>query len=210
MIYGTAYGVALNDRQQLESLGDDLLQPPYRGLPVAPIVYIKPRNCFALGGASVPIPRSLDAVAIAPTIAVHFGRDVTEGDDPWAGIAAACLALDVSQPHDSYYRPAIRERCRDRFLPLGDFASFDAPLEMARIETYIDEVPVHCWAMDRLARPIGRLVSDLAAFMTLKAGDLLLVGLPGDAPTASAGQAIRVTTPGLPSLHTSIVWEAAQ
>ena len=47
MIAGTAYGVALNDREQRMRLAAAFEGPPYGKPPQRPVLYIKPRNCLA-------------------------------------------------------------------------------------------------------------------------------------------------------------------
>lgn len=200
MIAGTAYGVVLNDREELAKLRPVFMEPPYKAPPSAPVVYIKPRNCFASCGAAVQLDHDVQHVTIASTLALFFGRDAsqTSENSGLRYVDAACLAIDVSVSHDSYYRPPIAQRCRDKFLPLGGFAAVPAlPLE---IVTHVDGVEAHRWSLDRLARPIGKLIADLTSFMTLRAGDLLMVGLPGDAPGASRGQSVTVRATGLRDL----------
>src|SRR5690349_3216364 len=128
MIPGAAYGVALNDRLQLDQRAADFQEPPYGAAPRAPVLYIKPRNCFGFGGAPVPVPEELAEVEAAPPIALLFAHDLAQAEpaDVRAAVGGACLALDVCEPHQNYSRPAIRERCRDGFLPLGAFAPFPA------------------------------------------------------------------------------------
>src|SRR5271168_5292211 len=135
---GAAYGVALNDQRQLTGLGRALDAPPYSAPPKAPVLYIKPRNCFSFDAAPTVLPPDLETVQVAATIAMLFVRDLTRAwpDDVWSAIGAACLALDVSEPIDSFYRPAIRQQCRDGFLPLGDFAP--VPESWGEIVTTLD------------------------------------------------------------------------
>ena len=121
-------------------------------------------------------------------------------------MAASALALDVSLPGGDYYRPDIARRCRDGFLPLGEFGDVSIPDE---IVTSVDDVVVHRWSLSRLVRDPTTLITDLSSFMTLRAGDILLVGLPGDAPTARAGQRIKVEAANMTPLSTLIVGEAA-
>ena len=207
MIAGTVYGVVLNDSAQLAAMDSAFRRPPYGRSPTAPVLYIKPRNCVAPGGP-VPLPNDLDEVEIAGTAALLFGRDLRRSDDVDArsAIAAACLALDVSAPHADYYRPAIPHRCRDGFLPVGRWAAVP---EFAGLDivTSRNGQEVHRWSLDRLVRPAAALAAELSQFMTLGAGDLLLLGLPGDAPSARAGDMIEVTAEGLPPLRTLIVPE---
>jgi 5-oxopent-3-ene-1,2,5-tricarboxylate decarboxylase/2-hydroxyhepta-2,4-diene-1,7-dioate isomerase len=209
-IAGTAYGVALNDKLELESLGEAFAQAPYKAPPRAPVLYIKPRSCFSYGGAPVPLPADLEEVQVAATVGLQFARDVTGASpaDVRAAVGAVCLALDVSEPCPSFYRPAIRQQCRDGFLPLAHFA--DMPASFAQIVTEIDGREVHRWSLDRLARPLETAICEISAFMTLRAGDLLLIGIAGDAPRARAGQIVTVRSEGLASLKTAIVPEADQ
>jgi 5-oxopent-3-ene-1,2,5-tricarboxylate decarboxylase / 2-hydroxyhepta-2,4-diene-1,7-dioate isomerase len=77
------------------------------------------------------------------------------------------------------------------------------------IETWIDGQHAHSWHLDRLVRGPAQLISDLAEFMTLRAGDVLLIGLPDDGPLVHAGQSLRVSADGLPVLVARLVENAA-
>ncbi|HEX7761616.1 MAG TPA: fumarylacetoacetate hydrolase family protein [Caulobacteraceae bacterium] len=208
MISGAAYGVVLNDARQRERLAEAFCAPPYRAPPKAPVLYIKPRNCFRFGGAPVPLPPELAEVEVAATLGLLLARDLAAAEpaDVWASVGAMCLAIDVCEPHDSFYRPAVRQRCRDGFLPLGPFTA-SSP-QVGEIITDIDGGEAHRWSLDRLHRPIETLAAEISAFMTLCAGDLLLVGLAGDAPRARAGQTVTVRARGLPSLTTRLEAES--
>ncbi|HTK36531.1 MAG TPA: fumarylacetoacetate hydrolase family protein [Caulobacteraceae bacterium] len=202
MFSGTAYGVALNDRRQLEARADSFHQPPYGRPPEAAVLYIKPRTCVTAGGAPTPLPPELGEVEIASTLALLFGGSPGAKSPD---VSAVCLALDVSEWHQDFYRPAIRQRCRDGFLPLGRWTS--PQTTYGDLVTEIDGREVHRWSLDRLFRPIDALVAELHAYLDFSPGDLLLVGLPGDAPRAALGQSVVVRSEGLPSLQTTIVAE---
>lgn len=204
MISGTAYGVVLNDRDEIAALGGTLQEAPYKAPPAWPVVYIKPRNCFSFAGAPIPLEPGFSQLCLAPTLAVLFGRDASHvsADTAFAHIAAACLTLDVATSRESYYRPAIAQSCRDGFLPLGAFAPL--PRRPEEIVTRIDEQIAHRWSLSRLVRPAATLIAELSSYMTFRAGDVLLVGLPGDAPHAKLGQTIQVSALGLPTLTTRI------
>lgn len=200
----TAYGVVLNDRTELTAHANALQAHPYNAPPKAPVIYIKPAPCLAFGGASVKMPPGETELKLSPTIALFFGRPSVEGG--LEAVAAAALALDVSLPGGDYYRPDIARRCRDGFLPLGDFGPVQLPDE---IITSIDDKIVHRWSLSRLSRSPAALIAELSDFMTLQAGDLLLVGLPADAPIARVGQRVRIEAKPLVSLSTVIMEEAA-
>ncbi len=200
MLAGTVYGVVLNDRDERALLADAFTAPPYKAPPEAPVVYIKPRNCFSRSGADVFVGD--DEVEVAATLGLLIGRDVTQTsvEDALSHVASACLALDVTLQHDSYYRPVVPLRCRDGFLPVGDFKPFGSSVLSADIVTEIDGQSVHRWSTARLVRDAATLIADLSEFMTLAAGDLLLIGLPHDAPRVKAGQSVTVTSGRLPAL----------
>ena len=202
MIVGSVYGVVLNDREQNAALAGAFAEKPYAAAPKAPVLYIKPHNTLRFDGAAVPVPEGMAALEAAGTIALLFG------DEPNRPVAAA-LALDVCEPHASYYRPAIRQRCRDGFLPMGGFVPFDLEaLVAAPIETWIDGAVAHRWSLARLVREIPALIADVGAFMTLADGDVLLVGLAGDAPRVGVGARVELRHAALPTLTADFAQEA--
>lgn len=204
-IGGNIYGVALNDSAELAQLAPDFETKPYLAPPQAPVVYMKPRSAIGRGAVSV---RPQEILRAAPTLALLFSRDAARctAEAALHCIGAVCLALDISEPQVSYYRPAIAQANRDGFLALGDWMP---PLLPKAIETRIDGILAHSWSLDRLARDPSRLVADLSDFMTLRAGDALLIGLPGDAPHVRGGQHLSVSAPGLPALEIKLEETAA-
>jgi 5-oxopent-3-ene-1,2,5-tricarboxylate decarboxylase/2-hydroxyhepta-2,4-diene-1,7-dioate isomerase len=192
MIAGAVYGVVLNDQAQIAALGEQLREPPYGRPPVAPVMYIKPRTCIRTFGAATPVAAELGELEAAATLGLLF--------DDRGGIGAACLALDVSEPHASYYRPAIRQRCRDGFLPLGAATAFSEAMASTEILTRVNGRIAHRWSLDRLVRDIPTLIADIGSFMTFQPGDLLLAGLAGDAPKVRVGDRVEVEAAGLPTL----------
>ncbi|MCB9954872.1 MAG: fumarylacetoacetate hydrolase family protein [Caulobacterales bacterium] len=208
MIVGTIYGVALNDAEEIERLRTSFSAAPYNAPPLSPIVYIKPRMCATTFGAAIPLPKDESELKLAATVALTIGRDASrvEAGKAMHHVASAGLALDVAIPFESYYRPPVANIARDGFLPLGATGAVGIPDE---IVTAIDDLDVHCWKLSRLVRSPAQLIADLSQFMTLRAGDLILVGLPGDAPRARLGQRIRVTAHGMAQLTTLIATENA-
>jgi 5-oxopent-3-ene-1,2,5-tricarboxylate decarboxylase/2-hydroxyhepta-2,4-diene-1,7-dioate isomerase len=202
MMAGNIYGVVLNDRPQLAQMADDFAIPPYKKPPEAPVLYIKTRNCLAPGGGDVALDADLAQVEIAPTLGLLFSCAATKvsRENALACVAGACLALDISEPEASYYRPTVRQCCRDRFLPFGNFSAFDSRFLTTDITTSVNGTALHVWSLERLARDAATLIADVSSFMTLAAGDLLLIGLPHDAPRASPGDRVQISCAGLSPL----------
>lgn len=202
MIAGTIYGAVVNDAAERALLADAFVEAPYRAAPAAPVLYIKPRNCLVPSGSTVMIAAELADVTVAATIGLVFDRDTRNVDlaNAFDGVAAAALVLDLFEPVTSHYRPTVRQRCRDGFIPVGAMVPFNAALLDGEIVTRIDGVEAHRCSLQRAVRDAAMLIADVSSFMTLAAGDMLMLGVAHDAPTARAGQRLSVTAPGFAPL----------
>jgi 5-oxopent-3-ene-1,2,5-tricarboxylate decarboxylase/2-hydroxyhepta-2,4-diene-1,7-dioate isomerase len=211
--WGTVYGTLLNDAEALAALGDAVHQAPYKAPPQAPVLYIKPRNCHAGHGDAIVVPAGVPALEMGAALGMVFGRDacrVREAD------ALGCLAgytvcNDVSVPHASFYRPSLRFKCRDTFLPIGpgitDAAQVCDP-DALGLRVEIDGRTALRVDAPRWIRGAARLIAEVSAFMTLRAGDVLMLGVPHGAPRARAGQRVSVTIDGIGTLANPLVAEA--
>jgi len=214
MIEGTVYGVALNDRRELARLAGQFAASPYKEPPRAPVLYIKPRNTYAPHGAAVPVPAEIAEIEASAAIAVLFGRDATAVSESEAVdcVLGYSLAIDLSEPAGSYYRPAISEKCRDGFLPIGPHLvaaeKIDDPGALT-VELEIDGRPAGALPMAELARSIPKLIAEISAFMTFRRGDVLLTGLTPPGARARLGSRISAVAPGLGRLDCTLVPEAA-
>jgi 5-oxopent-3-ene-1,2,5-tricarboxylate decarboxylase/2-hydroxyhepta-2,4-diene-1,7-dioate isomerase len=193
----TVYGVALNFRAELESLGEQLERDPYKKPPVAPILYLRPRNTWNVPGAPIQLPADATQLKMAGTIGAVIGLVPNR-------VAGYVAVNDVSIPHASYFRPAIRQRCRDGFCVIGSEVTERAPSEI-RISVNGE---LRCRAsIADLVRPIHRLIADISEFLTLLPGDIVLIGEPPDAPLARAGDRVRIEIDGLPPIENEVVPE---
>ncbi len=206
---GTVYGTLLNFRGALAALGDSVNQPPLKAPPKAPILYIKPRNTFAADGDAVWLPDGVDALEFGASLALVIGRTacrVAERDalDVIAGYA---IANDVSVPHQPYYRPSLRFKCRDGYCPIGAVVPHSAvpdPDALA-ITVEVDGEVVQRAHTSTLIRPVAKLLADVTEFMTLSRGDLLLIGVPEGAPRLRAGQRATIRIDGIGELRNQVV-----
>ena len=200
MFAGTAYCTALNDRRQLEALDSAFHEAPYGAPPKAPVLYMKPGHCVVPGGSTIAFPAGCDALGVAATIALQW--TVT-------GPTAVRLAIDLSVPHESFYRPAVAELACDGFLPVGPAIALPADLATLDIVTEIDGDEVYRWNLSSLFRDIPTLIADVTVFMTPMPGDMLLVGTPGDRPLARGGSVIRVSATGFAPLEVRLAGAGA-
>lgn len=198
------YGVILNDRQSLERIGP-LDGAPYKGAPKAPALYIKPANTVCAQGAAVRLPKGSPSVEVAGAIGLVMGRAAGRLTlaNALEAVSEVVLVADLSLPHDSYYRPPIREKCFDGSLPVGPRAKI-ADIEALVVTTQVDGVEVERFALADLLRDPARLLVDVTEFMTLGAGDVLLTGVHYHAPQAGRGSRVEIHAEGVGALSFSI------
>jgi len=203
-VSGTVYGVILNDQASLQKIGS-LDEAPYKGAPKAPVLYLKPANTHACCGSAVQLPSGADSVEVAATVGLVMGRAAARlnADTALDAVAGVVLAADLSLPHASYYRPAIREKCFDGSLPM---CSVKPVVDLAGLTlvTEIDGQVVDTRSLNDLIRSPAKLLADVSEWMTLSQGDVLLVGVRYMAPQAKAGSAVRISAEGLGSLNFTI------
>ena len=199
LVEGSVYGVALNFKAAFAALGDAVNRDPYKKPPVAPVLYLKPANTWIPNGAPIPCPPGVQ-LSMGGTLGVVIDRA-----QPGL-IGGYRIVNSVSIPHASYYRPAIREQCRDGFCPIGEEVkkSALADADAAVIRIFVNGELRAANSTANLVRGVARLIADISEFMTLQTGDLLLPGEPDNAPLAGAGDHVRVEIDGLGSLENPV------
>jgi 5-oxopent-3-ene-1,2,5-tricarboxylate decarboxylase/2-hydroxyhepta-2,4-diene-1,7-dioate isomerase len=118
-------------------------------------------------------------------------------------VAGIVIAADLSLPHASYYRPAIREKCFDGSLPLSSVKPL-VDLANLQLRTEFDGLLVEQRSLADLVRDPVQLLVDVTEFMTLAEGDVLLVGVSYQAPQVAAGSRVQISAEGVGSLQFSI------
>lgn len=208
--YATVYGVILNDRASVQALGD-LDSAPYKGAPQAPVLYIKPANTHARSGASIALPSGSNSVEVGATLGLVLGQAAArrEPGNALDGVRGLVLAADLSLPHASYYRPAIREKCWDNSLVLGAMLPL-VDVAGLTLMTEVDGQRVDTRSLADLVRAPAQLLAEVSDWMTLNAGDVLLLGVRYQAPQAAAGSHVRISAYGpdgvaLGSVHCTLV-----
>ncbi|HME41048.1 MAG TPA: fumarylacetoacetate hydrolase family protein [Steroidobacteraceae bacterium] len=202
---GAVYGTLLNHRTALGALGEAAHQPPYHAPPVAPVLYIKPRNTLALPGDVVRIPVGTLELEVGACVGLVIGRTACRVAESRAleHVAGFLIVADVSIPHASLHRPSIRFKARDGFCPLGPAVTPRAAgvdPDALWVRTYVDGVLVHSASTAELIRPAKALLAEVTEFMTLSPGDVLALGAAGPAPRVRSGQTVTIEIDGLGSL----------
>ena len=206
--FGTVYGTLLNFRREVDAWQDRAQQPPYKAAPQAPVLYVKTANTWTTHGQPIAVPASVPQVEIGATAGLVMGAANT--------VAQVVLMNDLSVPHASFFRPPVKFKCLDGFLGIGAQAvalASVADLSALRLTVKVNGAVVQEVDFAQLVRNPSQLVTDVSAFMTLRAGDVLMVGcdvLPsGVRPMAAVGDRIDIDAPGFPTLSHWLVNEAA-
>lgn len=211
---GTVYGTLLNFRREFDLWAPKMLQAPHQAAPRAPVLYVKTANTFACAGAAVALTGQ---AWIGPTLGLVIGdlasnwpagriRKVRPAIET---MVSGCVLLnDLSLPHASYYRPAIRYRNRDGLLVCGaPVVPAAVDLDALTIEARVNDVLVQSLDLSTLVRSARELLADVSEFMTLQPADVLILGtdcLPdGSRPLVGAGDRVEIRAAGFaPLVHT--------
>lgn len=194
---GVVIGPLLNDPAALAALGDAIHQPPYKAPPRSPVLYVKPRNTQVDDGGALAAPPAGGELELGAALAMVIGETTcrVDADRALDHVAGWTLVADLSVPHESFYRPSVRFKARDRSCLIG-------PGIMPRIvlpdpaavvlQVSVDGRHVHQVRIGAMRRNAARLLADVSAFMTLHPGDLLMLGVAAGAPRLKAGQGFSI------------------
>ena len=213
---GVVVGALLNHEAQWTALGAAAEAAPYKGRARAPVLQVKPRNTLVGDGARVQVPAGMAALELGATLAIVIGHAACRvaAADAMRHVAGYRAACDIRVPlagASAHYRPAVRQRARDGFCPIGPGftpAAAVADPDALSLQLMLDGKRVH-QSGGGYVRGVARLIADVSEFMTLQPGDMLLLGSAADAPQAAAGQAVKIVIEGLGTLEFSLVAEDA-
>ena len=210
-VRGTVYGTLLNEKAALAALGEQVHAAPYKAPPKAPILYIKPRNTWAQGGDVVTVPADATELQMGATLGVVIGSTACKVTvaDAMSYVAGYVVMNDISVPHDSFYRPSMRFKCRDGFCPMGAFVPREAVAnpDALAVTVAVDGVVVQRTDTAGRIRSVAQLMADVTEFMTLHPGDVLSIGVSANVPLAHAGQRVTITIAGVGQLETVLISE---
>ena len=204
---GTIFAVALNHQSQRDAWRDAFEKAPYNTPPKTTVWFIKPHNTVIRTGDPIPFPQG-ETVLSGATVALVVGKTARNVpvDEAAEYIAGYALANEVSLPEESFYRPAIKAKCRDGFCPLGELAAVDH-VDNLTIVTEINGREADHWNTADLQRNAAELLSALSEFATLSPGDAILLGTPHSRVPLQPGDRVRILAKGFPSLENPVVDE---
>lgn len=209
---GTLFGVALNYQGLLKQHLAEFEQPPYQKPPVKPVLFIKTPNTRNQHGANVVHPGRGERLQPGPALGVVMAKSASRVSqaDALDYVAGFTIINEFSLPEDSYYRPAVKAKCRDGFCAIGPelvpTAQVADPHSLA-ITLYVNgEIRQHNTTAN-CVRSIALLIAEISEFMTLHAGDVLITGTPEGRVDVQPGDTVEVEISGLGRLVNHVVAE---
>ena len=209
---GTLFGVALNYRGLLESRLEEFQQPPYQKPPVKPVLFIKTPNTRNGHGQPVVYPQGVERLQPGPALGVVIGKSASRVNaaDALAHVAGYVIVNEFSLPEESYYRPAVKAKCRDGFCPIGPelvpAADVQDPHALT-LKLFVNGQLRQENSTANLVRDIPRLIEEISEFMTLHEGDVLITGTPEGRVDVQPGDLVEVEITGLGRLANTVVAE---
>ena len=207
---GTLLGVALNYQGLLKQHLAEFEQPPYQKPPVKPVLFIKTPNTRNEHDAEVVHPGNGQRLQPGPALGVVIGKDISRVSAAEAldYVAGYTIVNEFSLPEDSYYRPAVKAKCRDGFCAIGPelvpTAQIADPQSLA-ITLYVNGEIRQQNNTANFVRDVPRLIAEISEFMTLHAGDVLITGTPEGRVDVAPGDRVEVEISGLGRLVNHIV-----
>lgn len=191
---GTVYGTALNFQVELAARGD---------VPQSPVLYIKPANTWSAHEAEIALPAGATEAEVGATVAM-----VMQAPGELAGYV---LMNDLSLPHAGPLPAPLTCICPDGFLGVG--GTFLHKKLAGEPSEFVVEVRINgelrqTVKFDALVRGPAQLLADVSDFMTLGAGDVLMLGCGADRPRARAGDRIEISAPGMGVLANTLAQAA--
>ncbi|KJZ45510.1 fumarylacetoacetate hydrolase family protein [Pseudomonas marginalis] len=207
---GTLFGVALNYQGLLKQHLAEFEAPPYQKPPVKPVLFIKTPNTRNQNGGDVVHPGQGERLQPGPALAVVMGKDASRvsAADALDYVAGFTLVNEFSLPEDSYYRPAVKAKCRDGFCAIGPELVPTAQLDdlhSLAITLYVNGEIRQQNTTANFVRTIPLLIAEISEFMTLHAGDVLITGTPEGRVDVQPGDIVEVEISGLGRLVNPIV-----
>ena len=204
----TVVGALLNFRGAWAAMEPAMHREPHHKPPVHPVLYIKPANTWCGAGDPVMLPPEVEEIEVGATLGLVMGRTASRvrAEDALDCVAGYIIVNDVTIPHTSVLRPPLKQKCRDGFCPMSALvpaAEVRDPDALA-IRVYVNGELRMTNSTAHLVRNVRQLIADVSEFMSLAPGDVLLVGVPEDAPRARAGDRVAIEIDGLGHLESHL------
>ncbi|UXV17816.1 fumarylacetoacetate hydrolase family protein [Pseudomonas fluorescens] len=211
---GTLFGVALNYQGLLDQHLAAFQQAPYQQPPSKPVLFIKTPNTRNEHDGVVVFPQG-ERLQPGPALGVVIGQRTSRVslENAMAHVAGYVVVNEFSLPEDSYYRPAVKAKCRDGFCAFGpDWVARDQvtnPNQLS-LRLFVNGELRQQNSTANWVRDIAQLIAEISEFMTLHPGDVLITGTPEGRVDVQPGDRVEVEISGVGRLANTVQAEAAR
>lgn len=208
---GAVYGVALNYKGLLADHLVEFHEPPYKTPPVKPVLFIKPSNTYNAHQAPIIFPKGVPRIQAGPALGFVMAKDASRIKKQQAMdyVAGFTIVNEVSLPEDSYYRPAVKAKCQDSFCPMGPWIVDKSEINPCNltISVYVNGEIRQQNNTNNMICSIPQLIKEITEFMTLKAGDVIITGVPEDRTDIKVGDVVEVVIEDIGTLTNPVIAE---
>lgn len=196
-------GLALNYADHATELG--------LSMPDEPALFFKSPNSWIGHRAAVVHPHGVNYMHYEVELAVVIGRrcrriSAQHAMDVVGGYTIA-NDLVVRDYVTNLFRPPLRGKCWDTFLPCGPYLvenEIEDPNQLG-LRAYVNEELRQEGNTRDLIYKIPEIIEYITFFMTLEPGDLLLTGTPKGVSHIHAGDLMRLEVDGLGALENPVI-----
>lgn len=178
-------------------------------VPNRPLLFLKGPNALAGHGATVsllPGKKRVDSEAELGVVIAEQCRHVSE-DEAMNVVTGFTCANDISNHDDQEVEQNwIRGKAFDNSAPLGPvLATPDEVPEDARIQLRINGETKQDSSREDMIFTVPELVSEIATYLTLEPGDVILTGTPEGIGPLTDGDHVEIEIEGIGILEHNIV-----
>lgn len=187
------------------------------GEPEQPALFPKFRNALVGHRGNIVRPRGIEFMHYETELAVVIGRSArrVSADDALGYVKGYTIANDlvVRDFVINHFRPPVKPKNFDTFLPLGPFVvgAHDVPDPQAlTLRTYVNGELRQQGTTADMIHGVAQIIAYVTEFMTLQEDDVLLTGTPKGISHVNAGDVIRCEIDGIGVLENAVVAEEDQ
>jgi 2-keto-4-pentenoate hydratase/2-oxohepta-3-ene-1,7-dioic acid hydratase in catechol pathway len=173
--------------------------------PAVPVIFMKPATALRNPGEPVRLPRGRGSVhhEVEVVVWLERGGSALDAAAAAAGIGAYGLGLDltlrdVQTRAKAEGKPWTLAKGFDGSLPVSPFVRAAAVADPAALafSLDVDGVRRQTGRAAGMLLPVGKLLSAIAAWITLEPGDLILTGTPSGVGPVAPGERAVLTLDG--------------
>lgn len=184
--------VGRNYTEHAKELGHDL--------PEEPLIFLKAPGSVLNPEGTVRIPLWAGRIDYEGELAVVIGktcRNIPEDEAQSVIFGLTCLNDVTARDLQNKDGQWTRSKSFDTFCPLGPWILQSGETRGRRIETRLNGRVVQAASTDMMIFPVGRLISHISRFATLRPGDVVATGTPAGVGPMLPGDVVEVEIEGI-------------